>query len=101
MIRKEFCSYEISKALYDLGYDYASLGSYTNARTFNLSEGAKDVLFSLGVGYYGANNTPEEILNLAWAADLCIYKAVYRYFEINKIPLPDFDFVYSYKEPKE
>ena len=63
--------------------------------------GAKDVLFSLGVGYYGANNTPEEILNLAWAADLCIYKAVYRYFEINKIPLPDFDFVYSYKEPKE
>ena len=38
MIQKEFCSYEISKALYDLGYDYASLGSYTNARTFNLTE---------------------------------------------------------------
>jgi hypothetical protein len=59
--------------------------------------GAKETLFALGIGYYGANNTPEEILNLAWAADLCLYKAFYRYFEINNIPLPDFDFVYNYK----
>ena len=39
MIQTEFCSYEVSKALYELGYDYASLGSYTDPKTFNLTEG--------------------------------------------------------------
>ena len=39
MIREEFCSYQTSKALYELGFDYASLGSYTNEKKFNLSKG--------------------------------------------------------------
>ena len=40
MIRKEFCTYEVSKALYDLGFDYACIGSYTDPETFNFTEGA-------------------------------------------------------------
>ena len=62
--------------------------------------GVKEVLFSLGIGYYGANNIPEDPENLAWIADICEYKAAYLYFINNKIPLPDFDFVYNYKEKK-
>jgi len=59
--------------------------------------GAKQTLFILGVGYYGASNTPEEILNLSWIADICKYKSVYRYFEKNNIKMPDWDFVYKNK----
>jgi hypothetical protein len=61
-------------------------------------DGAKQVLYTLGVGYYGACNTPEEPLNLSWISDICIYKSVYLYFLKNNVPLPDFDFVYNYKD---
>jgi len=37
--KSEFCPYGISKALYELGYDYASIGSYTDADKFNLTKG--------------------------------------------------------------
>ena len=60
--------------------------------------GVKETLFTLGVGYYGACNLPEDPENLSWIADICKYKAVYLYFINNEIPLPDFDFVYNYKD---
>lgn len=58
-------------------------------------QGVKTTLYALGVGYYGACNTPEEIENLSWIADICKYKAAYLYFIKNNIPVPDFDFVYE------
>jgi hypothetical protein len=60
--------------------------------------GVKETLFAMGVGYYGACNSPEDPENLSWMADLCEYKATYLYFINNEIELPDFDFVYNYKE---
>jgi len=57
--------------------------------------GAKETLYMLGVGYYGAVNLPEEAQNLSWIADICKYKAAYLYFIKNGIELPDFDFVYK------
>jgi hypothetical protein len=61
-------------------------------------QGVKETLFMLGVGYYGASNLPEDPLNLSWIAEICKYKALYLYFIKNEIELPDFDFVYNYKE---
>jgi hypothetical protein len=60
-------------------------------------QGVKETLYTLGVGYYGAVNTPEEPENLAWISDICMYKAAYLYFIKNEIPIPDFDFVYSHR----
>lgn len=60
--------------------------------------GAKQTLFMLGIGYYGACNTPEDPLNLSWIGDICKYKAVYLYFVKNGIELPDFDFVYKHSK---
>jgi hypothetical protein len=57
--------------------------------------GTKETLYALGVGYYGANNLPEDIENLNWAADLCIYKTLYMYLVKNNVVLPDFEFVYA------
>lgn len=61
-------------------------------------DGIKKTLFLLGVGYYGAVNLPEEPENLAWIADICVYKAAYLYYIKNNVSLPDFDFVNNYKE---
>lgn len=60
--------------------------------------GIKQALFMLGVGYYGAVNTPDEPENLAWIADICVHKSAYLYFVKNNIPMPDFDFVYNYNK---
>lgn len=60
-------------------------------------QGVKTTLYAFGIGYYGACNTPEDIENLSWISEICIYKAVYLYFIKNEIPLPDFDFVYSHR----
>lgn len=59
--------------------------------------GVKETLFMLGIGYYGASNTPCEIENLSWIADICIHKAAYLYYLNNGVEMPDFDFVYNYK----
>jgi hypothetical protein len=59
--------------------------------------GVKETLFNLGIGYYGACNTPEEPENLSWIADICEYKAIYLSYIKNDIILPDFDFVYNSK----
>jgi len=58
-------------------------------------DGVKSTLYMLGVGYYGAINTPEEPENLSWVADICLYKAAYLYYVKNNIQLPDFEFVYK------
>ena len=73
-------------------------GSHMRSMMHDELNGVKETLFALGIGYYGACNTPEEAENLAWIADICEYKAAYLYYINNKIPLPDFDFVYSYKD---
>jgi hypothetical protein len=57
--------------------------------------GAKQVLFMLGVGYYGASNTPEEPENLSWVADIAKYKAVYLCLLKKGVKIPDYDFIYS------
>jgi hypothetical protein len=75
-------------------------GSNARRRMNDELSGVKETLFSLGIGYYGANNIPEDPENLSWIADICEYKAAYLYFINNKIPLPDFDFVYNYKNKK-
>jgi hypothetical protein len=61
-------------------------------------QGVKETLFMLGIGYYGAVNLPEDPENLSWIADICFYKSVYLYYINNEIRLPDFDFVYNYKD---
>jgi len=90
----------IGKIFGNISEDYANTELVCNSHSYSniIREiaGAKLVLFNLGIGYYGACNTPEDILNLSWIGDICIYKAVYRYFIKNNIPLPDFDFVNSY-----
>ena len=73
-------------------------GSHAMNRMDNELIGVKETLFALGVGYYGAVNLPEDPENLAWIADICRYKTAYLYFIKNEIPLPDFDFVYGYKD---
>jgi hypothetical protein len=62
--------------------------------------GVKETLFALGIGYYGACNTPEESENLVWIADICEYKSAYLYFTNNNIALPDFEFVYENRYKK-
>ena len=62
--------------------------------------GVKQTLFYLGIGYYGACNTPQEPENLSWIADITEYKAVYLSLIHNGIVLPDFDFVYNYGKKK-
>jgi hypothetical protein len=71
-------------------------GSHMRKMMHDELVGVKETLFALGIGYYGACNTPEEPENLAWIADICEYKSAYLYYINNKIPLPDFDFVYNY-----
>lgn len=59
--------------------------------------GVKETLFMLGIGYYDACNTPQDIENLSFISDICIYKAAYLYYVKNGVEMPDFDFVYDYK----
>jgi hypothetical protein len=62
--------------------------------------GVKITLFNLGIGYYGACNTPEEPENLSWISDICEYKAIYLSYINNNIVLPDFEFVYENRYKK-
>jgi hypothetical protein len=70
-------------------------GSHFLAKMREELDGVKQTLYLLGVGYFGACNTPEEPENLSWIADICLYKAAYLYYVKNEIPLPDFEFVYN------
>jgi len=76
-------------------YQKPESNSHMMSRMREELDGVKAVLFALGVGYYGACNTPEEPENLSWVADVCMYKAAYLYYINNNIELPDFEFVYK------
>jgi hypothetical protein len=60
--------------------------------------GAKQTLFCLGVGYYAAINSPEDVENLSFIGDIVKYKVFYNYCINNNIEIPDFDFVYNYNK---
>jgi hypothetical protein len=57
--------------------------------------GVKLVCFQLGLGYYGACNTPTEIENLNWFADLTMSKTLYLALLKNGVEMPDFQFIRS------
>ena len=60
--------------------------------------GVKRTLYCLGVGFFGASNTPEEISNLAWVTDIVYAKAYYRHLkERLEMKLPDFDFINNHR----
>jgi hypothetical protein len=89
----------IAKVFGDICRWYSDYKLEVNSHTYIKMDselmGAKQALYILGVGYYGAVNTPEEAQNLSWIADICKHKANYLYFLKNNIKLPDFDFVYN------
>jgi len=47
--------------------------------------GVKKTLFNLGLGYFGCSNTPQEVENLNWIAEIAEYKAIYLFFISKKI----------------
>ena len=55
--------------------------------------GVKWVCYNFGLGYFGASNTPCEIENLNWFADLTISKSQYLALLKNGVEMPDFDFI--------
>lgn len=55
--------------------------------------GLKFSCFNLGVGYFGASNTPRVINNLSWFANLTITKSIYLALLQNGVEMPDFDFI--------
>jgi len=90
----------ISKVFGDICRYYSSTeltyNSFMGRKIDSEFQGSKNVLFMLGIGYYGACNTPEEPLNLSWVADICKYKAVYLYLLKNGVKIPDYDFIDKY-----
>ena len=72
--------------------------SHIYQRMHNELIGVTETLFMLGIGYYGACNTPCDVENLPFIIDICIYKAVYLYYVKKGVEMPDFDFVYNFKE---
>ena len=81
----------------DVMYFEPDLNSNFYIKIKSEMRGAVRVLYSLGVGYYGACNTPRDIENLSWISEICLYKIAYSYFILNEIELPDFEFVRNYK----
>jgi hypothetical protein len=65
--------------------------------------GIKRTLYCLGIGFLGANNTPEGIMNLQWLPDLIYARGYYLYLEEQKKDLPDFEWLSSqiYKSKPE
>ena len=60
--------------------------------------GVKRTLYCLGVGYFGACNTPEEIENLSWVTDIVYAKAYYKHMvERLKLEMPDFNFINNHR----
>ena len=59
--------------------------------------GIKRVLYSMGIGYMGASNTPEEIFNLNWINGLVFAKGVYLFLKRMNYPMPDFEWLCSRK----
>jgi len=82
----------ISKVLGNIIKYYADIHMIINEH--NLAQmrtelsGARIALFSLGVGYMGACNTPQEITNLCWATDIARTKAIYLNYLKNNVKIP-------------
>jgi hypothetical protein len=55
--------------------------------------GIKRTLYSMGIGYMGAVNTPEEIENLNWINGLVFAKGVYLFLKRMNYPMPDFEWL--------
>jgi hypothetical protein len=55
--------------------------------------GIKRTLFCMGVGYFGACNTPEDIRNLSWVTDIVWAKALYAHLKNTGETLPDFEWL--------
>lgn len=55
--------------------------------------GVKWACYNFGLGYFGASNTPCQIENLNWFADLTISKSQYLALLKNGVEMPDFDFI--------
>ena len=56
-------------------------------------DGIKKTLFCMGVGYFGATNTPEDLENLSFINDLIFAKAHYLYLKEKGENLPDFQWL--------
>lgn len=55
--------------------------------------GVKRTLYCLGIGYFAACNTPEEISNLSWVTSLVQAKAYWIHLQKNGSELPDFEWL--------
>lgn len=55
--------------------------------------GIRRTLFSLGIGYSGASNTPEDILNLSWISGIIFSMAIYNFLLETQQDLPDFKWI--------
>ena len=55
--------------------------------------GIKRTLYAMGIGFFGASNTPEEIRNLAWVTGLVFAKGVYLHLKKIGYPMPDFEWL--------
>ncbi len=90
------CFGSITKYYSDIYLEtYDSFHSYKMESELN---GVKSTLYLLGVGYYGAMNTPCEPNNLNWISDIAKYKSQYLYLQKQNVVMPDFDFVYNYRD---
>lgn len=61
------------------------------------SYGMGKALSCMGLGYFGACNTPEEIENLSWYRDLIFAYAYYKHLLSNGVKMPDFKFVHKHR----
>jgi hypothetical protein len=85
----------ISEIVSDLEYSEWSMVRRRYQENFY---GMKRALYSLGVGYLGACNTPTEISNLSWVTDIVFAKALYQHLQNTGVPLPDFQWLISREE---
>jgi len=55
--------------------------------------GIKRTLYAMGIGFFGACNTPEDIRNLSWVTSLVFAKGMYLYLKKIGYPMPDFEWL--------
>ena len=60
--------------------------------------GVKWVCYNLGLGFYGACNTPCQIENLNWFVELTKVKSLYLALLKNGVEMPDFEFINKFKK---
>jgi hypothetical protein len=55
--------------------------------------GIKRTLYTMGIGFFGASNTPEEIRNLSWVTGIVYAKGIYEYLKKIDYPMPDWEWL--------